>query len=216
MNKLRIKWLGLTLIGVMVGSVACADVIMVVDADNSNAGAAYDLSTGLDSTVGLTGSYSSSGTPAWPDTSVPDEYWGGTSAGFLNGGTVETATWTVSGFTVGQQVETFVHWRELGQVANNSTDASYSVNGGTAVLGNQKLQVPGDLVLNDGSVDLSFFSLGTYIADGGGNVSIVMTAGSEFTAVDSAAFMAIPEPATFGMVALFGGGILFIRRKLMI
>jgi len=30
------------------------------------------------------------------------------------------------------------------------------------------------------------------------------------------AFSSIPEPATLGMVALFGGGILFIRRKLMI
>lgn len=28
--------------------------------------------------------------------------------------------------------------------------------------------------------------------------------------------VAIPEPATLGMVALFGGGILFIRRKLML
>ena len=30
------------------------------------------------------------------------------------------------------------------------------------------------------------------------------------------AYQAIPEPATLGMVALFGGGILFIRRRLMI
>ena len=34
--------------------------------------------------------------------------------------------------------------------------------------------------------------------------------------IDNVTVTAIPEPATLGMVALFGGGILFIRRKLMI
>ena len=34
--------------------------------------------------------------------------------------------------------------------------------------------------------------------------------------MDNVTVTAIPEPATLGMVALFGGGILFIRRKLMI
>ena len=34
--------------------------------------------------------------------------------------------------------------------------------------------------------------------------------------IDDVTVSAIPEPATLGMVAAFGGGILFIRRKLMI
>lgn len=35
------------------------------------------------------------------------------------------------------------------------------------------------------------------------------------TALTTGEFLAIPEPATLGMVAMFGGGMLFIRRKLM-
>ncbi len=49
------------------------------------------------------------------------------------------------------------------------------------------------LFLNDGNDDLSFFSLGTYTADSNGNLRIVLTAGSEFTAVDAAAFVSPPE-----------------------
>ena len=36
------------------------------------------------------------------------------------------------------------------------------------------------------------------------------------TGLSEVAFQTIPEPATLGMIAVFGGGILFIRRKLMI
>ena len=36
------------------------------------------------------------------------------------------------------------------------------------------------------------------------------------TAISEVRFTAVPEPATLGMVALFGGGILFIRRRLAI
>lgn len=34
--------------------------------------------------------------------------------------------------------------------------------------------------------------------------------------IDSVSITAIPEPATLGLVAAFGGGIMFIRRRLMI
>lgn len=40
--------------------------------------------------------------------------------------------------------------------------------------------------------------------------------GSGTLYVDNARFEAIPEPATMGLVALFGGAILFVRRKLTI
>lgn len=44
------------------------------------------------------------------------------------------------------------------------------------------------------------------------DVSVGSTSGAD-TLLDNVS--AIPEPATLGMVAVFGGGILFIRRKLM-
>ncbi len=44
--------------------------------------------------------------------------------------------------------------------------------------------------------------------------SVDKLAGDTF-AFDNLTVVAVPEPATLGMVAIFGGGILFIRRKLM-
>ncbi len=49
-----------------------------------------------------------------------------------------------------------------------------------------------------------------------GNIDDVRIYNSALDATQIAALAAIPEPATLGMVALFGGAILFIRRKLMV
>ena len=49
-----------------------------------------------------------------------------------------------------------------------------------------------------------------------GSLDDVRLYDSALTAGEIATLAAIPEPATLGMVALFGGGILFIRRKLMV
>ncbi|VGO17490.1 hypothetical protein PDESU_06086 [Pontiella desulfatans] len=38
---------------------------------------------------------------------------------------------------------------------------------------------------------------------------------TEFIKIDSVSLTQIPEPATLGMIAVFGGGILFIRRRFM-
>lgn len=48
------------------------------------------------------------------------------------------------------------------------------------------------------------------------NVSTMSVAGDTWTVTGaSAEFTAIPEPATLGLVAAFGGGILFLRRLMM-
>ena len=39
---------------------------------------------------------------------------------------------------------------------------------------------------------------------------------SEFVQIDSVSLSQIPEPATHGLIAAFGGGILFIRRRFML
>ncbi len=44
---------------------------------------------------------------------------------------------------------------------------------------------------------------------------IELTTGENVGWFDAVTLDVIPEPATFGMVAVFGGGILFVRRKLM-
>ena len=195
-------------------AVTQADVIAVVNADTG--GFTFeDASTGGDTFAGLTGAFVTTGV-SWPG-GPPEDYWGDTMVGFLVTGSGNTATWTVNGYTPGTNVQVFAHWREIGQPSNNVTDAPYVVNGGTAVLGNHKVSPTANLTLNDGTYDLSFQSLGYYTADGAGQVQVVLSAGTDsgFTVVDAIAIQTVPEPATLGMVAAFGGAILFIRRKLM-
>lgn len=87
-----------------------------------------------------------------------------------------------------------------------------------------------DLAVNFSGADLSLLSgtaktlmidkLGTF--DGttaiGAKYDAAMLTASGWTAteLDTAGWQAIPEPATLGLVAAFGGGILFIRRRFMI
>jgi len=55
-------------------------------------------------------------------------------------------------------------------------------------------------------------------ATGAGDLvfNLISTAGNDNPVINAIVVEAIPEPATMGMVALFGGGILFIRKRLMI
>ncbi len=125
------------------GSSVYGDTILVVDTDNFNAFTTHDHSTDGDSTAGLTGTYSSSVTPSYADTQTGAEYYLDSHAGFLVGGSGATATWSVTGFTPGQQVTAYVNWRGPsshqagGGQANNDPAATYTVNGGTPVVHDQ-------------------------------------------------------------------------------
>jgi len=79
-----------------------------------------------------------------------------------------------------------------------------------------------DLQNSAQSLDGTAFSGGsTFIAAGGETVTLVIskshTAGRNIVSIadTSLDFVAIPEPATLSMVAMFGGAILFIRRKMI-
>ena len=68
-------------------------------------------------------------------------------------------------------------------------------------------------------VDSVFDLTGTTIGAGTYTLSVTennMSGGGAYAVYDGITLEAIPEPATLGMVALFGGGILIIRRKFMI
>lgn len=57
------------------------------------------------------------------------------------------------------------------------------------------------------------------VADGGSagwEYGGVAGTATEFVMIDSVTMTQIPEPATLGLVAVFGGGVLFIRRRYMI
>ncbi|MDF7808664.1 PEP-CTERM sorting domain-containing protein [Pontiellaceae bacterium B12219] len=61
------------------------------------------------------------------------------------------------------------------------------------------------------------YVIGTFTADATGEASFFADyLGSGNANINAIQIRAIPEPATIGLVAAFGGGILFIRRRLMI
>ena len=180
-----------------------ASTIFVVDNEGNT-----DASTGGDTTAGLVGSFTS-GALQFQTTDAASDYWGATNAGFLD---VSTATWTVTGYTIGQDVEVFAHWREIGQV-NNASDAPYSVNGGTAVIGDQTASPAADLTLNDGADDLSFESLGIFAADASGQIQVVLSVGNNFTNVDAIAFQTVPEPSSAALLLGLAGIALVARRR---
>ena len=190
-----------------------ASIIAVVNGDDG-AFTFEDASTAGDTFAGLTGAFSVTST-AWAG--GPDEdYWGTTMAGFLTGSAGDTATWTVTGYNIGQSVEVYAHWREIGQESNNPTDAAYSVNGGATVTGNQKVAPVADLTLNDGTNDLSFESLGVYTADGAGQIQVILSEGTDaaFTNVDAIAFeTVVPEPSSAALLGLGGLALILRRRK---
>lgn len=73
----------------------------------------------------------------------------------------------------------------------------------------------GTLIVNgDQTGALSFLQGSGWITAYGGTGTVMMD--YNVTNAGQTTLYAIPEPATLGMVALMGGGILFIRRKFMI
>jgi len=185
------------LCAVVIGaSTVHATQIMVVDLDDVGVWAAYDVSTGGDDTSGLTGSASLTARN-WYETPT---YWWHNAAPFFN--TAQTATWTVSGYAPGISVKVYAHWRDSGIQGNGDTAASYVVNGGTAVIKNQTVVPVADVTLNDGAEDHTFELIGTYAADGAGQVQVVLTRGNNWTVADAIAFETIPPtPPTVSLPA---------------
>jgi len=169
----------------MATSTVRAAQIIVVDADNGS-WAAYDRSTGGDSTTGLTAGFSSSGLN-WAQ--VFTVLWNGTCPGHTSGAGA-SATWTVSGYAPGAAVNVYAHWRGQG---NASAAAPYSVNGGATVSKDHKGSPAADLVLTDPQPQSQNFDLlGQYTADGAGQVQVVLTHNG-FCNVDAVAFETVPS-----------------------
>lgn len=115
-------------------------------------------------------------------------------------------------FTVDDTITSF----RLGIMGGAENDATgkfdptgfrVSFEGGTAVEVTSLEQV-------DDTIGMVFFDIAL---DGTvGSFAIEGQRRSSHTSITGLTFDAIPEPATLGMVAVFGGGILFIRRRLML
>jgi len=90
-------------------------------------------------------------------------------------------------------------------------DLKMTVDGQTALL------FPDDSVLTIAQVDGAYSEYVTYTADALGRISVLFgeeNAGTK--AVGGLIVETVPEPATVGLFALFGGGIFWIRRRIAI
>jgi hypothetical protein len=68
--------------------------------------------------------------------------------------------------------------------------------------------------LNNATDTISF--VGTSTADGLLSVDFSAGGTGDAAALNFISMEAIPEPAALGLIAVFGGGILFVRRRFMI
>jgi len=183
-----------------------AAVIFVVDAPNDadtergsrpSAGTSwpatvsqtFDLSTEGDSGATLSGTLYVSGT-GWFEPTGPalTERFNNDYAGDL-GNITHTGTWTATGYTSGMEVEVYSTWRSRGHYAGS---APYSINGGDPIIVSMKVPSVGDLVLNDGFKDVNFQFLGIGIADGSGQVQVVLSGQSGWAPVDAMVFKTGP------------------------
>jgi hypothetical protein len=168
----------------------------------------FDLSTDGYSAAGLSGTLYVSGTgwfegqrlsadyPPPPGETKPnrnDQVFHGDYAGDMTG--AHTAIWTVTGYPPGMDVDVYVFYTYQ---ANYATQAPYSVNGGAPVVVNMTTAPLADLVLNDGPTrenyakDRNFERLGTFQADSGGQVQVVLAGQNNWAPVDAMAFVSGP------------------------
>jgi hypothetical protein len=193
-----------------------ADVIGVIDGGGPAAGDSShsniaDLSTGGDSIGAMTGSFASDAS-GWQTGSA--NYWNDTEWDFAPGAG-STATWTFGNMAVGSEWTIYSTWKPQG---NRSQVAPYTIQGGTPILVNQEPAPAADLVLDDGTAtapsSYNFQKIGTGTVNATGELVVTLgSADDDWVIVDAVAIRAIPEPATLGMVAIFGGAILFIRSR---
>jgi hypothetical protein len=198
----------LAVVAMVIGAAtANAAVIFVVDAPNDedtergsrpSAGTSwpatvsqtFDLSTKGDSAAGLSGTLYVSGT-GWFEPSGPvlTERFNNDYAGDL-GNATHTATWTATGYPSGTEVEVYSTWRSRGHYAGS---APYSINGADPITVSMKVPSVGDLVLADpkgGTENFQF--IGTGMADGAGQVQVVLSGQSGWAPVDAMAFVSGP------------------------
>lgn len=146
---------------------------------------------------------------------------GGAEANRMGPG--DTMTFTFSDLSAGITALNFVGfisendtgaWAMGSATANNAAADTMLINGTPFVAGAFTDTAPALSFSPDGHPGYVYQTLDTAVAANASDAfEIGMSAGT--VRLQGLQFEAIPEPATLGMVAAFGGSILFIRRRLV-
>lgn len=148
----------------------------------------FDHSTGGQSAASLTGTLYVSGTDFFETSHIPARVFNGDYAGDM----IEThsATWTVTGYPQGKQVDIYGHWPSQ---ANFASAAPCSINGAGPVYLSLKTAPASDLVLNDGTKNVNFQKIATVNADQTGQVQVILSGqAGAWAPVDAMAFVSLP------------------------
>lgn len=154
---------------------AHSQVIAVLDAGGEADGSGQvlsDLSTNGNDIGSISGVFSFTGPPDFT-TNNGGGSWNASEFAFGPDST-ETATWMFSGLPAGTTWEVFASWNNAPQ-GNLSENAPYSVQG-NQVLVNQEAGAVffQDLILNDGTADIDFASLGTALVGPDGSLTVTL------------------------------------------
>ncbi|VGO14177.1 hypothetical protein PDESU_02736 [Pontiella desulfatans] len=127
------------------------------------------------------------------------------------------------GKPVDQELRFYVSYNNGGSLSLDTTDITSATPGAGALVSGNTAEYISLLNLGptatSGILDVDITSIvNTAIANGGGiRIALVdNTFRNTVTFFNDSGIQAIPEPATLGLIAAFGGGILFIRRRFMI
>lgn len=121
---------------------------------------------------------------------------------YQGNGTGPLTVKTFTGLTIGQQY-LFQYWYADYNWAAPNPDRYITVALGS------------DTQSGDNQISGLEFAVGTFTADAD-EIDLIVTSTQNGARLTAYQLRAIPEPATMGLVALFGGGIVFIRRFMQI
>ena len=181
----------LLLAGILTTAITAQAAIVTVDGWTVNDDSFTDDAAGTYSdTMGGNASFGDNG------------HWNDTSRFTFGGG---SATWTFLGLENGEY-EVAASWSFS---SNRAPDAFYTVQGGSAIVVNQRAEASGGPLLTDASdqeISFQMLTISALVTDGTLTVTINDGLGSNVVdaVADAIAIQAIPEPGTYALI----GGLL--------